>query len=140
MDPSIPERNDDSISTMVICPCTYLIFFRECSLASRSVAEWSGKVLDVLGSVSVRPKIISAIVGQNSTMAHANPIQTRLQRHWPPLGGPVTSFILLVGLLVVLLGAVLQTGVWAGILGILGFLMISIAVVSNALITLYKAL
>lgn len=73
-------------------------------------------------------------------MVQVNLIQSRLERHWPPFGGPVTSSLLLVGLLVVLLGAILQTGVWAGILGILGFLIICIAVVSKVLIVLYKAL
>ena len=73
-------------------------------------------------------------------MAQANRIQSRLRRHWPPFGGPVTSTVLLVGLLVVLLGAGLRTGVWAGVLGILGFLMVCIAVASKASITLYKTL
>ena len=73
-------------------------------------------------------------------MAMANPLQSQLQRYWPPLGGPVTSVILIIGLVTVITGAALQTGVWAGILGILGFLMVFIAVVSRTLIVLYKLL
>lgn len=54
------------------------------------------------------------------------------------VAGPITSTVLLVGLLFILVGAALQTGVWAGMFGIMGGLLLLVAVVSRALIWAYR--
>lgn len=71
-------------------------------------------------------------------MAQANSRQMALRRVRSTLGGPITSTVLIVGALLVLVGALLQTGVWAGMLGIIGGLLIAVAVVSRVAIWLYR--
>lgn len=73
-------------------------------------------------------------------MAQANTVTRSIRRHWPILGGAVSSTLLVIGLLIVAMGAALQTGVWAGILGIVGLLLVLVALVSRGLILLYRKL
>lgn len=71
-------------------------------------------------------------------MAQATTRQNGLRSVRSKLGGPVTSSVIIVGALLILLGAVLQTGVWAGMLGIIGGLLVTIAVVSRVLLWAYR--
>lgn len=73
-------------------------------------------------------------------MAQADGVRNPLAQYWPVLGGPVTSAVLIAGLAIVVIAAALNTGVWAGILGIIGILLVLIAVVSRAAIVLYERL
>ncbi|MFC7138753.1 hypothetical protein ACFQMA_02740 [Halosimplex aquaticum] len=73
-------------------------------------------------------------------MAQANTVTRSIRRHWPILGGAVSSTLLVVGLVIVAVGAALNTGVWAGILGIVGILLVLVALVSRGLILLYRKL
>ena len=52
--------------------------------------------------------------------------------------GPITSTVVVFGVLLILLGAGLQTGVWAGMLGIIGGLLIFVAVGFRVLLWLYR--
>lgn len=52
--------------------------------------------------------------------------------------GTVTSLVLTLGIVLILLGALLQTGVWAGMFGIVGALFVTIAVVGRLLIWLSR--
>ena len=71
-------------------------------------------------------------------MAQVDQRQNPVQRLRPLLGGPVTSTVLVAGVLLVLLGAVLQTGVWAGMFGIIGGLLVLLSVTSRLLIWIYQ--
>lgn len=71
-------------------------------------------------------------------MAQASSRRSTLRRVRSTLGGPITSTVLVVGAALILLGAVLQTGVWAGMLGIFGGLLILVSVASRLLIWLYR--
>lgn len=71
-------------------------------------------------------------------MAQATTRQNRLRSVRSKLGGPVTSSVIIVGTLLILLGAILQTGVWAGMLGIIGGLLVTVAVVLRALLWAYR--
>lgn len=73
-------------------------------------------------------------------MAQASSQQGLLRKVRSTVGvaGPITSTVLLVGLLFILVGAALQTGVWAGMFGIMGGLLLLVAVVSRALIWAYR--
>ncbi|MDS0300594.1 hypothetical protein NDI76_17735 [Halogeometricum sp. S1BR25-6] len=70
-------------------------------------------------------------------MAQARTRQNGLRSVRSKLGGPVTSSVIVVGALLILAGAMLQTGVWAGMLGIIGGLLITVAVVSRGLLWAY---
>jgi hypothetical protein len=52
--------------------------------------------------------------------------------------GNVTSLILFLGVALILLGALLQTGVWAGMFGIVGALFVTVAVVGRLLLWLSR--
>lgn len=52
--------------------------------------------------------------------------------------GTVTSLVLTLGLTLILLGAVLQTGVWAGLFGIIGAMFVIVAVTARLLIWLSR--
>jgi hypothetical protein len=54
--------------------------------------------------------------------------------------GPVTSLVLTLGIILILLGVVLQTGVWAGMFGIVGAMFVTIAVIGRLLIGLSRQL
>jgi hypothetical protein len=56
------------------------------------------------------------------------------------LGGPITSLALILGLFLILLGALLQTGVWAGMFGIIGALLTVLATTARFLIWLSRRL
>jgi hypothetical protein len=71
-------------------------------------------------------------------MAMADRTRNTIRHHWPFFGGPVTSSVLLAGFAITLVAAALGTGVWAGILGIVGILLVVLAVASRALIVLYQ--
>ena len=71
-------------------------------------------------------------------MAQASSRRSTLRRVRSTLGGPITSTVLVVGAALILLGAVLQTGVWAGMLGIIGGLLVLVSVTSRLLIWLYR--
>lgn len=71
-------------------------------------------------------------------MAQATTRQNRLRSVRSKLGGPVTSSVIIVGALLILLGAILQTGVWAGMLGIIGGLLVTVAVVLRVLLWAYR--
>ena len=66
--------------------------------------------------------------------------QVRRLRSTVSTVGPITSAVLFVGLSLILTGAALQTGVWAGMFGIIGALFIIVAVVSRVLIWVYRRL
>lgn len=75
-------------------------------------------------------------------MAQASSQQSSLRRIRSKIniGGPITTAVLVTGLLLILLGAALQTGVWAGMFGIFGALLISVAAVARLLIWLRRQL
>jgi len=52
--------------------------------------------------------------------------------------GGITSAVVLFGALLILLGAALQTGVWAGMFGIIGGLLVFVAVAFRVLIWVYR--
>ena len=52
--------------------------------------------------------------------------------------GPISSAVLAAGALLILLGAALQTGVWAGMLGIVGGLLIFVTVLVRTLLWVYR--
>ena len=54
------------------------------------------------------------------------------------LGGPITVIVISLGVLLILLGVFLQTGVWAGLFGILGAMFIITATVARLLIELSR--
>lgn len=54
--------------------------------------------------------------------------------------GPVTSLILALGLILIVLGVILQTGVWAGMFGIVGALFVTVAVTGRLMIWLSRQL
>lgn len=54
--------------------------------------------------------------------------------------GPVTSVVVAAGALLILLGAALQTGVWAGMFGIIGGLLIFVAITFRVLLWAYRQL
>jgi hypothetical protein len=56
------------------------------------------------------------------------------------LGGPITSLALALGLFLILFGALLQTGVWAGMFGIVGALLVVLATTARLLIWLSRQL
>ena len=71
-------------------------------------------------------------------MAQANSRQSAFRKVRSYLGGPITATVLVVGAVLILVGALLQTGVWAGMLGIIGGLLILVAVTARVLIRLYR--
>ena len=71
-------------------------------------------------------------------MAQASSQRNTLRRVRSTVGGPITSTVLVVGAALILLGAVLQTGVWAGMLGIIGGLLVLVSVTARLLIWLYR--
>lgn len=73
-------------------------------------------------------------------MAQASSQQGSLRRIRSKIsiGGPITTAVVVIGLLLILFGAALQTGVWAGMLGIFGALLIAVAVVARLLIWLRR--
>lgn len=71
-------------------------------------------------------------------MAQGTWRQNSLKTLQSKLGGPVTSTVLIVGALLVVLGAVLQSGVWAGMLGIIGGLLIFVSVTFRILLVVYR--
>lgn len=73
-------------------------------------------------------------------MAQANSDQRPLRRvrSVVDVGGPITVTVVAVGLTLILLGAALGTGVWAGMFGIIGALLVSVAVVARIVILLRR--
>lgn len=73
-------------------------------------------------------------------MAQASSQQGSLRRIRSKIsiGGPITTAVVVIGLLLILSGAALQTGVWAGMFGILGALLVSVAVVTRLVIWLRR--
>ena len=73
-------------------------------------------------------------------MAQVDRSRSPLESIRPLLGGPITSTILIAGVLFIALGAVLQTGVWAGMFGIIGGLLVLLSVTSRMGIWIYQRL
>lgn len=71
-------------------------------------------------------------------MAQSERRQSLVRTFRTKLGGPVTSTVVIIGVVMILLGAALQTGVWAGMLGILGGLMVFVSVLFRILLWMYR--
>ncbi|POG54390.1 hypothetical protein [Haloferax marisrubri] len=70
-------------------------------------------------------------------MAQAQTRQNVLWTVRSKLGG-ITSAVVLLGALLILLGAALQTGVWAGMFGIIGGLLVFVAVAFRVVLWAYR--
>ncbi|WP_148415510.1 hypothetical protein [Haloferax sp. KTX1] len=70
-------------------------------------------------------------------MAQAQLQQNVLWTVRSKLGG-ITTGVILIGALLILTGAALQTGVWAGMFGIIGGLLVFVAVAFRVLLWVYR--
>lgn len=71
-------------------------------------------------------------------MSQVDKRQNLLRVLRPVLGGPVTSTLSVVGILLILLGAALQTGVWAGMFGIIGALLLVVSITARVVLWIYQ--